>query len=175
MPCIDDSAPARRRPSHPFRRRAALAALLSLALAGCAGGPPAPVTAPAPAPPAAPPAPRYVKLPPPPAARSWDELKLNAARRLVAAHPDTSYVGTPPEALLAIPVLEVELNADGSVRKVLVLREPREVKKTIQLAIDAVHRAAPYGDVSKLPRPWRFVEVFLFDDDLRFMPATLDR
>jgi hypothetical protein len=29
--------------------------------------------------------------------------------------------------------------------------------------------------VSKLPRPWRFVEVFLFDDDLRFMPATLAR
>jgi hypothetical protein len=127
------------------------------------------------APPAAARAPRYVKLPPPPAARSWDELKLNAARRLVAAHPDTSYVGKPPEPLLAIPVLEVELHADGSVRKVLVLREPHEVKKTIQLAIDAVHRAAPYGDVSKLPRPWRFVEVFLFDDDLRFMPATLDR
>ncbi|MDZ7589610.1 MAG: hypothetical protein U5L05_02755 [Rubrivivax sp.] len=138
----------------------------------------APATAPAvsaPAPAAAARAPRYVKLPPPPAARSWDELKLNAARRLVAAHPDTSYVGTPPEPLLAIPVLEVELNADGSVRKVLVLREPHEVKKTIQMAIDAVHRAAPYGDVSKLPRPWRFVEVFLFDDDLRFMPATLDR
>ena len=177
MPCIDDSEPTRWRPSHPFRRRAALAALLSLALAGCAGGPPAPVATPAPAPaagasapPAAARAPRYVKLPPPPAARNWDELKLNAARRLVAAHPDTSYVGTPPE-----PLLEVELNADGSVRRIEVVREPREVKKTIQMAIDAVHRAAPYGDVSKLPRPWRFVEVFLFDDDLRFMPATLDR
>jgi hypothetical protein len=182
VPCIDDSEPTRWRPSHPFRRRAALAALLSLALAGCAGGPPAPVATPAPAPaagasapPAAARAPRYVKLPPPPAARNWDELKLNAARRLVAAHPDTSYVGTPPEPLLAIPVLEVELNADGSVRRIEVVREPREVKKTIQMAIDAVHRAAPYGDVSKLPRPWRFVEVFLFDDDLRFMPATLDR
>jgi len=116
-----------------------------------------------------------VQLPPPPVSRSWDELKLNAARRLVAAHPDTSYVGTPPESLLAIPVLEVELNADGSVRRIQILREPHEVKKTIQMAIDAVHRAAPYGDVSKLPRPWRFVEVFLFDDDFRFMPATLDR
>ena len=182
MPCIDDFAAAHRWPSRPSRRRAALVALLSLALAGCAGHPPAPVTAPATAPAASASAPaatartpRYVKLPPPPAARSWDELKLNAARRLVAAHPDTSYVGTPPEPLLAIPVLEVELNADGSVRKVLVLREPHEVKKTIQMAIDAVHRAAPYGDVSRLPRPWRFVEVFLFDDEHRFKPATLDR
>jgi hypothetical protein len=159
----------------------AVAVFLTLALAGCASvPPPVPQVSPAAgaqAPPTAPTGgpPRYVKLPPPPVSRSWDELKLNAARRLVAAHPDTSYVGKPPEPLLAIPVLEVELNADGSVRRVLVVRDPREVKKTIQMAIDAVHRAAPYGDVSKLPRPWRFVEVFLFDDDLRFMPATLDR
>jgi hypothetical protein len=151
-----------------------------LALTGCASGPPPPAPAPATVPAVGTPAPaarapRYVKLPPPPVSRSWDELKLNAARRLVAAHPDTSYVGAPPEPLMAIPVLEIELNADGSVHRVLVLREPREVKNTIQMAIDAVHRAAPYGDVSKLPRPWRFVEVFLFDDDLRFMPATLDR
>jgi hypothetical protein len=122
-----------------------------------------------------PPAPRYVKLPPPPAPRNAEELKLQAARRLVAAHPDTSYMGTPPEPLLGIPVLEVELNADGSVRRIRVLREPQEAKDTIQLAIAAVQRAAPYGNVSRLPKPWKFVEVFLFDDDRRFKPATLDR
>ena len=138
---------------------------------------PAAATPPPPAAPAAsaPRAPRYVKLPPPPVSRSWDELKLNAARRLVAAHPDTSYMGTPPEPLLGIPVLEIELNADGSVRGIRVVREPREAKETIQMAIDAVRRAAPFGDVSRLPRPWRFVEVFLFDDEHRFKPATLDR
>ena len=38
----------------------------------------------------------------------------------------------------------------------------------------AVHRAAPFGDVSRLPRPWKFVETFLFDDDRRFKPRTLD-
>ena len=186
MPCID-MKPA-------WRRRALRVAgpWLLLALAGCATPPPPaqpslspPATAPAPAapaavPPVAPaapaaPAPRYIKLPPPPASRSWDELRLTAARRLVAAHPDTSYMGQPPEPLLGIPVLEVELNADGSVRSIKVVREPREAKETIQMAIDAVHRAAPYGDVSRLPRPWRFVEVFLFDDDHRFKPATLDR
>lgn len=156
-----------------------MAALVVLALAGCATPPP---TTPPAAPTAGTPAaaatarpPRYVKLPPPPVPRNWDEFKLNAARRLVAAHPDTSFVGTPPEPLLAIPVLEIELHADGSVRRIEVVREPREVKEAIQIAIEAVHRAAPYGDVSRLPRPWRFVEVFLFDDDLRFMPATLDR
>jgi len=158
-------------------RRIAGGALLALVLAGCATRePPAPAPAPAPPPPAAAkPAPRYVKLPPPPAPRNWDELKLNAARRLVAAHPDSSYMSEPPQALLGIPVLEIELNADGSVRHILVVREPRQAKETIQMAIDAVHRAAPYGDVSRLPRPWSWREVFLFDDDHRFKPATLDR
>ena len=40
---------------------------------------------------------------------------------------------------------------------------------------NAVHRAAPYGDVSRLSRPWIWREVFLFDDERRFKPATLDR
>jgi len=181
VPCTEVTPRWRRpgpRPHRGLPLPAALCGALAVALAGCASRPPAtPPTPPALAPPAvaAVSAPRFVELPAPPAARDWDELKLNAARRLVAAHPDTSYLGTPPEPLLGIPVLEVELNADGSVRHIKVLREPREAKETIQMAIDAVRRAAPYGDVSRLPLPWRFVEVFLFDDEHRFKPATLDR
>jgi hypothetical protein len=92
----------------------------------------------------------------------------------VAANPGGTYTGAPPDILLAIPVLEVELNADGSVRRIEVLRQPRQARDTTQLAIDAVRRAAPFGDVSRLPRPWKFVETFLFDDDRRFKPRTLD-
>jgi hypothetical protein len=172
VPCTESKRPAAR----PQWRRVTGVALLALALVGCATRePPAPTPTPPPAAAADKPAPRYVKLPPPPTPRNLDELKVNAARRLVAAHPDTSYMSEPPPALLGIPVLEIELNADGSVRQVLVVREPRQAKETIQMAIDAVHRAAPYGDVSRLPRPWAWREVFLFDDDHRFKPATLDR
>ena len=46
--------------------------------------------------------------------------------------------------------------------------------RTLALAIDAVHRAAPFGRMTRLPRPWKFVEVFLFDDERRFKPRTLD-
>jgi hypothetical protein len=118
--------------------------------------------------------PRYVTLPPPPAPRSEAELRRQLALRLVAAHPDSSYTARPPERLLAIPVLEVELNADGSVRDVKVLRRPSTGNEATVLAIAAVRRAAPYGDVSRLPRPWKVVETFLFDDHLRFKPRTLD-
>jgi hypothetical protein len=119
--------------------------------------------------------PRYLRLAPPADAPDWDAFKLQAGQRLVQAHPDSTYLGLPPEPLYAIPVLEIELNANGSVRRVRVVREPLEAKETIRLAVDAVHRAAPFGDVSRLPKPWKFVEVFLFDENRRFKPASLDR
>lgn len=160
-------------------RRTALALLGALCaapaawLAGCASPAPAPAPAvparrPAPAPPPA-------ARPAAPAARTWDEYKLQAARRLVAANPDITYTSPAPDPLLAIPVLEVELRADGSVAKIDVRRYPRQAKDTTQIAIDAVKRAGSFGDVSHLPRPWKFVETFLFDDDRRFKPMTLDR
>jgi hypothetical protein len=91
----------------------------------------------------------------------------------VQANPQITYTGAPPDPLLAIPVLEVELNADGSVRRIEVMRHPRQAKDTTQMAIDAVRRAAPYGDMRHLSKPWKFAEVFLFDDDRRFKPRTL--
>lgn len=118
---------------------------------------------------------RVVQLPPPTPSRNMTEVRLQAARRLVAAHPDGTYMSTPRQPLLGIPVLKVMLNVDGSVRHIAVLREPQEAKETIQQAIDAVRRAAPYGDLSRVPPPWEFIETFLFEDSGRFKPVTLDR
>lgn len=157
----------------PFIDRSALRGLLAslLALAGCSAPAPAPSPAPGGRPGGVPP---RVALPAPDAARTWDEFRLQAARRMVAANPEGSYVGEVQEPLLAIPVLEIELNRDGSVHGIRVLREPSQARDTTQLAIDAVRRAAPFGDVTRLPRPWKFAEVFLFDDARRFKPRTLD-
>ena len=152
-----------------------LAGLGVLALAACAGPPPSVAPPPAPAAPPAAPAAGGGVLPAPSAMRSWAEVRQQAARRLVAANPSITYTGKPPDPLLAIPVLEVELNGDGSVRRIEVLRPPSQARDTVQIAIDAVRRAGPYGDVSRLPRPWKFVETFLFDDDRKFKPMTLDR
>ena len=121
------------------------AACLGVALAGCATGP------------GSPPVPVPV-----------------STGRPVPANPHLIYNDRPPEVLLAIPVLAVDINADGSIRHIDVLRYPRQAKDTTQIAIDAVRRAAPFGDVSHLPRPWRFTETFLFNDDRRFKPRTLD-
>jgi hypothetical protein len=167
------------------RARARLAASCAAVIAACA--PPAPAPAPAPKPgspprtssaaaaarePVSASAPR--ELPPPGAVHSWTQLRLQAAHRMVQANPDGTYLGRPPDVLLAIPVLEIELNRDGSVRRIDVLRNPRQAHDTLQLAVAAVHRAAPFGDVSRLPRPWKFAETFLFDDARRFKPRSLD-
>jgi hypothetical protein len=83
-------------------------------------------------------------------------------------------MGKPQDILLAIPVLEIELNANGTVKRINVMRKPGQAPETLQIAIDAVNRAAPFGDVSRLPKPWVFIETFLFNNDHRFKPRTLD-
>ena len=113
-------------------------------------------------------------LPAPAPVRSWSELRRQAALRMVAANPVGTYTGEVVEPLLAIPVLEIELNRDGSIHRILVLREPGQAKDTTALAIAAVRRAAPFGDIGGLPKPWRFAETFLFNNDRKFKPRTLD-
>jgi hypothetical protein len=107
-------------------------------------------------------------------ARDWDDFRHQAALRLVALNPDATYNGPVHQPALAIPVLEIELNGDGSVRRIQVLRRPGQAVDTVQLAIAAVQRAAPFGSVAHLPRPWRYTETFLFDNQRRFKPRTLD-
>jgi hypothetical protein len=149
-----------------------------LVLGACSAPAPRPVerAAPpaAPAPASLPTGPAAARLAAPEPVRSWTELRVQAAKRLVAANPTLTYSGPVPDPLLAIPVLEIELNSDGSIRNIDVMRVPTQAKDTVQIAIDAVRRAAPFANVAKLPKPWKFTETFLFNDDRKFKPRTLD-
>lgn len=166
------------------RKALALPALVAIVLsAGCSSSRQAPqpptASAPVPATPTKPaPANKAVPAAPAPvqtrAARNWDEYRMNAALRIVALSRSHSYDGPVPEPLLAIPVLEVELNSDGSILRINIQRTPTQATDTVQIALDAVRRAAPFGAVTHLPRPWKFSEVFLFNDDRRFKPRSLD-
>ncbi|MED5621798.1 hypothetical protein [Ideonella sp. BN130291] len=158
-------------------RLAGMVVAAAALLAGCGSSPLPPMDAPqAPvnAAPSSSGTAATVALASPVAARNWDEFRRQAAVRMVAANPGITYTTAAPDPLLAIPVLEIELNSDGSVRNIHVLRQPRQAKDTTQIAIDAVRRAAPYGDMRHLKKPWKFAEVFLFDEDRRFKPRTLD-
>lgn len=104
----------------------------------------------------------------------WEDYRRRAAERIVAMNPEGTYGGPVPEPLLAIPVLEIALNGDGSVRRIQVLRQPGQALDTVQLAMAAVRRAAPFAPVSQMPQPWVFTETFLFDGQRRFKPRSLD-
>jgi len=114
-------------------------------------------------------------LPAPSPSRSMAEVRLQAARRLVDANPGITYMGTPQDVLLAIPVITIELNSDGSIRRLDVMRYPGQARDTVDIALQAIRRAAPFGDVSRLPKPWKFNETFLFNDQRKFKPMTLDQ
>jgi hypothetical protein len=175
VPCTERDKPA----ATPGRARRVAAWLGLCALSACQAPAPQNARAPAPAPASAPraqpaPAPAPAQAAHTRPAQSVDEYQRQIAARLVAANPKITYLTRAPEVLLAIPVLELEVNADGSVRHIGVMRRPTQATDTIQIAIDAIKRAAPFGDVTHVPKPWKFTEVFLFDDDRRFKPRILD-
>jgi len=155
----------------PGRLRRAAAWLGLCALSACQAPAPQTARAPAPVPAPHPPAAAAPYLRP---ARTIAEYRLQAATRMIAANPKITYTTPSPNPLMAIPVLEIEVNGDGSVRHITVIRVPTQATETVQIAIDAVKRAAPFGDATHLPKPWKFTEVFLFDDDGRFKPRILD-
>jgi hypothetical protein len=174
VPCTEHDDTGRT----PGRLRQVAAWLGLCALSACQSPAPQPVArAPAPAP-----APRVTSAPTPapaPApyarpAQTVNEYQLQIAARLLAANPKITYTTRAPDILLAIPVLELEVNADGSIRSISVMRRPTQATDTIQIATDALRRAAPFGDVSHVPKPWKFTEVFLFNDDRHFKPRQLD-
>jgi hypothetical protein len=107
------------------------------------------------------------------ASRSWAEYKLRAARRIHATSGSETFSGPLPDPLQSIPVLQVQLNRDGSVRKIIVLRTPGQSPETVQMAMRAVHRAAPFEPVGHLPRPWQFNETFLYNASMKFQLRTL--
>ncbi len=106
-------------------------------------------------------------------ARNWDEYKVRAARRIMQTSGGETFAGPIPERLQSIPVVQVQLNRDGSVRNVTVLRVPKFSPQTLQMAMNAVRRAGPFEPVGHLPQPWQYAETFLYNDDLKFQIRSL--
>jgi hypothetical protein len=157
-----------------FGRSAAWAALLVAAvLAGCASK-----RATAPAPAAPPPAAVAPAAAPPvasslPMVRTWAEYRRRAAQIMMAANPGGTFTGPGPEQWYGIPVVQVMLNADGSIRNLDFMRQSKVGPETNNMALQAVRRVASFGPVSNLPQPWQFNETFLYNDSLKFQLVTI--
>lgn len=108
--------------------------------------------------------------------KNIDEFKKIAARKMLAANPDVTYSGKPQAMNFGIPILEIELNDDATVKNISVVRPPANeaAASTVDIAMEAIRKAAPYGDISKLPKPVKWTEVFLFNDQKKFKPRSLE-
>jgi hypothetical protein len=105
--------------------------------------------------------------------RDWKEYRKQAAAKIMQSNSSETYAGRPANVLASIPVLTIHLNADGSVRDIQVMRTPQAYPKTVALAKAAILRAAPFGSVRHLPKPWTFNETFLYNYDMKFQLYSL--
>jgi hypothetical protein len=151
-------------------------------LAGCASKPlpphtpapapaataPRPAAAPQAAPQAAPPAVSGL-----PAVRTWAEYRRRAAQMIMAANTASVAAGKLQDPLYGIPVVQIQLNPDGSIRNLDFMRQSKVGPETNNLALQAVRRIASFGPVSNLPQPWQFNETFLYNDGLKFQLRTI--
>jgi hypothetical protein len=107
-----------------------------------------------------------------PQVATWQAYRLRAAQLITQANASSSYSGPVPDPLASIPVVQVQLNADGTVRFVDTLRVPKFKPETLEMAKAAVMRASQlnggFGSVANLPQPYQFAETFLYNDDLKF-------
>jgi protein TonB len=150
-------------------------AVLALA-AGCSSPPPAPpapppkpvVRAPAPPPPAATPQPgRNVSH-----ATNEKAYRQDGARAIYAAYPDSIYKGKLPPLLHAIAVVETEIDANGNVRDVRMIRAPSHAPDVTARVRDLIRKASPLPAPARLGTV-RYTETWLVDKSGKFQLDTL--
>ncbi|MFT3665610.1 energy transducer TonB family protein [Piscinibacter sp.] len=164
MPCTDTLT----------RTRAglALATLAGFAwLAGCSTEPP-----PAPTPrtpvaraPATPPAPANKRVS---AATNERAYRQDAARAIYAAYPDSIYKGKLPPLLYAIAVVETELDANGNVRDVRMLRAPSHAPEVTARVREMIRKASPLPAPARIGR-MKYIDTWLMDKSGQFQLDTL--
>jgi hypothetical protein len=158
----------------------------AVTLAGCASKPlpphtpaPAPVQVPAPAPVVTAPRPAVVPQAAPPAVsglpavRTWAEYRRRAAQMIMAANSGTVAAGKLQDPLYGIPVVQIQLNPDGTIRNLDFMRQSKVGPETNNLALQAIRRITSFGPVGNLPGPWQFNETFLYNDSLKFQLRTI--
>ncbi|MBX3608071.1 MAG: hypothetical protein KF788_22550 [Piscinibacter sp.] len=154
----------------------ALGLVIGAGLAGCATPPPpappppAPVArAPAPAPAPASPRATNARVSQATDARGY---RVDGARAIYAAYPESIYKGKLPPLLHAIVVVETDVDSNGNVRNVTMLRAPSHAPDVTARVRDMIRRASP------LPAPARlgtvkYVDTWLVDKSGRFQLDTL--
>jgi len=98
--------------------------------------------------------------------------RMDAARHIYAAYPDKIYKGKLPPLVHAIVVLEMELDANGQLRRIDLIRVPTHAPEVTAAVTSMIQSASP------MPAPMRmggarFTEIWLVDKSGRFQLDAL--
>ena len=105
-------------------------------------------------------------------AESPKAYKVDAARHIYRVYADKIFKGKLPPLVHAIVVLEVDLDATGRVRDILMIRVPTHAPDVTATVRQMIHNASPLPAPSRLGGT-KFTEVWLVDKSGRFQLDTL--
>jgi hypothetical protein len=108
-----------------------------------------------------------------PLVNSMIEYRRRAARLIMEANAGNVAAGKLQDPLYGIPVVSIQLNADGTIRTLDFLRQSQVGPETNNLALQAIRRVATFGPIHNLPGPWQFSETFLYNDGFKFQLRTI--
>lgn len=146
------------------RRRRLLLALPGCALAGSAAAAPGPF--------ARSPEPQRPTRPMGSQALDAEGYRQDAARHLYAAYPARVLKGLVPANVYAVMVTETEVDAQGKVLAVRVLRRPAQAHEVTPWVVALIRSASPLPPLLRLKRV-RYVETWLVDRSGQFQVRTL--
>jgi protein TonB len=98
--------------------------------------------------------------------------RMDAARHIYAAYPEKIYKGKLPPLVHAIVVLEMDLDANGQLKSINLIRVPTHAPDVTDAVKDLIRKASPMPAPKRLGGA-RFTEIWLVDKSGRFQLDAL--
>lgn len=107
------------------------------------------------------------------AAEIEKEYRIDAARHLYTAYPGRIFRGKLPPLMYSVMVVETEIDSEGQVRAVNVVRKPA-ADEVGPWVVSMIRGAGPFPVPAKLPgKTVRYTDIWLVDKSGRFQVDTL--
>ena len=100
------------------------------------------------------------------------EYRAEAARRIYESFPMHIFRGKLPPLMHAIAITETDLDAEGRVLDVRLVREPAAAKEVGPWVMELIRRVGAFPALSRMRRPTSS-DIWLADKSARFQPDTL--
>ncbi|HKX44995.1 MAG TPA: energy transducer TonB [Burkholderiaceae bacterium] len=98
--------------------------------------------------------------------------RQDGARHLYAVYADRIYRGKLPPLIHAVVVIETELDAQGRVMNLQLIRVPSHAPEVVQAVRDMIQRASPWPAPARMGGV-KYTEVWLVDKSGRFQLDAL--